>query len=424
MLLRFGLANHYSVLDYVELSMVAANAIKDQGPDLLKDQGVSEAILPVALVYGANASGKSTVHSAMAMMREHVLNSFMGLKPGQEIPRDPFLLHPRGRAEPTRFDCDITVDGVRFHYGFEFNEEEFTQEWLYSYPEGSRRTLFVRDKSEINFGKTLKGRNSVLREFTRPNSLYLSVAAQNSHPQLSRLYEYFRDSITPIGDSINVLDIEQSAIGDIDSQVVEFLRLADTGIVDVTFESKELEGEALQMHEKITEALRPIVESAGGKLDLPNEQRAVKFLHRAAEGDPVALSFRSESRGTVRLVALARNAIQALRRGSVLLVDELDVSLHTLLAIEIVSLFSRRSSNPKGAQLIATTHDTNVLCHKTLRRDQIWFCEKDQRGSTSLYPLTDIRTRNTDNLEKGYLQGRYGAVPFLGRLDELFAGER
>jgi hypothetical protein len=419
MLLRFGVANHYSVMDYCELSLIASKAIKDQGADLLTPPNLRQAVLPAVLVYGANASGKTTIFSALSAMRDHVVNSFTDLKPNEDVPRNPFALDGRGRSEPSRFDCDFMVDDTRYHYGFECSDKAFTREWLYSFPEGARRVLFDRDEQDVIFGKHLRGRNKVIESFMRPNSLFLSVAAQNAHPQLSHIYDFFDKKISSISCTVNTGSIEQSIPENLDKRVVEFMRLADTGIVDAQVKREELSEENRQQMEKLHAALASAFPEAGMPKP-PQEAKSVSFLHAAADGAPVPLPFEAESRGTIRLLSLVMRAIKALDDGNILLVDELDLSLHTLLSLQLLSLFASAATNPHGAQLIATTHDTNILCSKKVRRDQIWFCEKNDRGETSLYPLTDIRTRNTDNIEKGYLEGRFGAVPFVGRLEQLF----
>lgn len=135
------------------------------------------------------------------------------------------------------------------------------------------------------------------------------------------------------------------------------------------------------------------------------------------------MSQKSESRGTLRLLRLLGPILDALDHGRTVVVDELDASMHPLLSAKILALFNSREANPRGAQLICTTHDTNLLSRDCLRRDQIWFTEKDSEGATHLFPLTDIRTRSTDNIEKGYLQGRFGAIPFLGNLGDFLGGQ-
>ncbi len=165
-----------------------------------------------------------------------------------------------------------------------------------------------------------------------------------------------------------------------------------------------------------------IIAQGGGSFTLvENEGKSVtiEFAHRGLTGEPIYLGLNRESAGTRRLLILLSRAFQALDRGAPMVIDELDLSLHTQACEAVLALFSSPKTNPKGAQLIATTHDTNLLRSTLLRRDQIWFTDKDEEGATHLYPLTDIRTRKGDNIEKGYLQGRYGAIPFAGPISDL-----
>ena len=143
----------------------------------------------------------------------------------------------------------------------------------------------------------------------------------------------------------------------------------------------------------------------------------VEFRHRTASGAGAFLPREAESAGTLSFLRAAMTATSSLAAGHVLAIDELDTSLHPLLARSIVGLFQSPKTNPKGAQLLFTTHDTNLLDRRTLRRDQVWFTEKDGSGATCVYPLTDIKTRKTDNIQRGYLQGRFGAIPFIGDQD-------
>jgi len=424
MLLRLGVSNYRSIRDYAELSLIASDAIKDKGTDLLELPGAKYRVLPAIVIYGANAAGKSSIHMALGSMGSHVLNSFRKLEAGAPIPRYPFALDKTSKDKPTHFDCDFVIDGVRYHYGYEFNDKEFEREWLYSFPEGYRRVLFNRDyeNDEIEFGKHLKGKNRAIEELMRPNSLFVSVAAQSSHDELTKVYDFFRHSAQGIGASLND-DSVQKAIGSKnDQRLVPFLKTADTGISGLEIREKAQPEEA----KKILAALRNTLASEMGDevgsllLDDNASRTAVFFKHIGEDGELYELPFSGESRGTKRLSKVMLSAYEALDRGGVLFVDEIDASLHSLLSIKLVSLFTNKLTNPRGAQIVTTTHDTNLLCCGSLRRDQIWFAEKANDGGTQLYPLTDIKTRNTDNLEKGYLQGRFGAIPYFGDVTALF----
>ncbi|MES2173278.1 MAG: ATP-binding protein [Pseudomonadota bacterium] len=424
MLLRFGVSNYRSIRDYVELSLIASDAIKDKGTDLLELPGAKYRVLPAIVIYGANAAGKSTIHMALGAMGGHVVNSFRKLEAGAPIPQHPFALDKASKDEPTHFDCDFIIDGVRYHYGFEFNEKEFEREWLYSFPEGYRRVLFNRDSAngEIEFGKHLRGKNRAIEELMRPNSLFVSVAAQSSHEELKKIYDFFRQSTNGVGASLNDANVQKSIGSTNDPRLVPFLQTADTGIAGLEIREESQPEEA----KKILSVLRNTLaselgEEAGGAIfDEDTSRSAIFFKHLGEDGELFELPFSRESRGTKRLSKVVLSAYKALDNGSVLFIDEIDTSLHTLLSMKLVSLFANKATNPHGAQLVATTHDTNLLCCGVIRRDQIWFAEKAADGGTQLYPLTDIKTRNTDNLEKGYLQGRFGAIPYFGDVTALF----
>ncbi len=426
MLLRFGVSNFRSIREYAELSLIASGAIKDQGPDLLEWSEGKVRVLPGIVLYGANAAGKSSVYNVMSAMRSHVLQSYSKLGATANIPRNSFALDRTSNKEPTRFDCDFILDRVRYHYGFVFGDTRFLREWLYAFPSGHKRILFNRDAEvpSIEFGKHLKGRNKLIEELTRPNSLFLSAAAQSSHPQLTPVYSFFERQLTGLGAGMNSRNIQNIIGRRNDPRLVSFLQLADTGIAGLKTKKVELDERSRKIFQTIRASLvADAVDNIDIVADEPKPGTEVMFSHTGFEEELFELPFVQESRGTQRLSDMALAAFTALDSGGTIFIDELDTSLHTLLSLKLLSLFMDKATNPHGAQIVATTHDTNILCSGLLRRDQIWFAEKGQSGSTHLYPLTDISTRNTDNLEKGYLQGRFGAVPYLGRVEGLFGAD-
>ena len=192
MLLRFGVANHLSIRDHQELSL-SASSLGDSDDGLIECAAAPRGMaLPAAVVYGANASGKTNLVAAMETMCSMVLLSHSKGEPGGGVPRQPFRLGAASARVPSRFDIDFVLDGVRHHYGFEATDEAFVSEWLYAFPKSHRRTLFERDGEDFRFGRLLKGQNAVVARLTRPNSLYLSAAAQNRHEHLSSIFGYFR----------------------------------------------------------------------------------------------------------------------------------------------------------------------------------------------------------------------------------------
>ncbi len=412
MLLRFGVSNHLSIRDFQELSF-SASSLKDPKEGLIPcPSAPSGSAVPAAVIYGANASGKTNIADAIMTMRSMVLHSQVRGEPGGGVPRGPFRLDAACSARPSRFELDFVVDGVRHHYGFEVSDTAFESEWLYVFPRAHRRMLFERQGGVFRFGRGLKGRNNVIADLTRPNSLYVSAAAQNGHERLSEVLRYFRavDSVKGVAVS-GTMASEYLAREEPDPRVIDFLERIDTGIVGYRRNETEISEEDWTFRrELVTWVRKRLKEPIDLDPDSDDKLVAIELAHRRRVGEPVYLGLDRESAGTRRLLVVLDRVFRALDKGAPLIVDEIDASLHTQVGKAVLQLFCSPETNPKGAQLLATTHDTNLMKLPFLRRDQLWFTEKDADGATRLYPLTDIRTRRGDNIEKGYLQGRYGAT--------------
>ena len=413
MLLRFRVSNHLSFRNLQEVSFVASSLKERKGYLIDYAAAPNNSVVPAAVVYGANASGKSNLVDAMQTMRTMVLRSHTKGDPGGGVARQPFRLDPACLKAATQFDIDFVAEGTRYHYGFKASDEAFVSEWLDVYPKAYRRLAFARDSREFAFGRWLKGQNSSIAKLTRPNSLFLSAAAQNGHEQLSKVFAYFR-SIRIVRD-IAVRGSEllaKLARGEPDRRVIAFLGRLGTGVVD--FRRNEAKNS-----EQFLQLVRPFATAAGKSTDVVLEElgmgdmkTVVELVHRGRANEPILLDLDRESAGTRRLLAVMGIVYGALDEGTPVLMDELDASLHTHASEAVLRLFCSAQANPKGAQLLATTHDTNLMRSSSLRRDQLWFTQKDAEGATQIYPLTDFKTRWGDNFELGYLQGRYGAVPF------------
>jgi uncharacterized protein len=430
MLVQFQVENHRSLRDEQVLTMVAANAGDKDDPRLIRPEGLGEALLPAVALYGANASGKSNVVGALAFMKDAVLRSHRFWEPDSGTPQEAFALSSKV-GEPSRYDVDILIANVRFRYGFVLGAKRVEEEWLHVWPRGKKQVWFEREGGRFTFGKHLHGENEVIRGLTRENSLFLSTAAQNNHAQLSPVFGWFNSVRFDLrrGSMRTIEPVQASVLGELfgrrrqlslfqeDNEayerdresIVRLLQAADVGVLDFRAENRE----ELRRERGLLRSFRP-------------KDHDFYLLHRAEGKKGVWLPLEAESAGTVTLLGVSARLVRVLREGGLLCIDELEASLHPMLAHEILRLFNGPKHNPKGAQLIFTTHDTNllgnVLGEPALRRDQIWFTEKDQTGATKLYPLTDFHPRKEENLERGYLQGRYGAVPFLGELVEAANG--
>lgn len=414
MLIQLRVENHRSLCEEQTLSLVAANLGDKDDARLVRSKGLGEALLPVVALYGANASGKSNVIGALAFMQTAVQDSHRLWDPNGGTPREPFALSKKVE-EPSLFEVDFLVKDVRYRYGFVIGADKIEEEWLFAWPRGKKQTWFEREGTKFQFGKHLRGENETIRALTRGNSLFLSAAAQNNHAMLLPVSEWFSGRLLVRKSPSNLMFLAGRAAGMLELSrtmtgaawgdsyfraVLSLLQAADTGIVDFRLDDLARSGQ-----------------SGAGPTAHRNK---LWFRHKAEDEHRAWLPLEAESQGTVMLLHLATQVTMILWAGGVLCVDELDASLHPMLALELLRLFQDPERNPLGAQLVFTTHDTNLLGgvsgEPPLRRDQIWFTEKDQAGATRLYPLTDFHPRKEENLERGYLQGRYGAIPFLGDL--------
>lgn len=430
MLLRFGVANHRSIRDYQELFLSASRRIKREGL-VIPVPTLKEAAVPVAAIYGPNAAGKSNLIDAMDEMRRGVVQSHKSLDATDHIRRAPFRLDDASEAKPTRFDCTFTVGGrsaegqgadrpeIVYEYGFEYTATEFCREWLYRIVRKERqstRILFERETQDgevrVKIGSRLPGENRTITNLTRPNSLFLSAAAQNNHPLLTELYRYFVESwlvISSIEAMREMKIADHLANYEHLERLVELTSQADLGISGIDIENEKYVANRTQRF------LKSLTDEANSSSKpLPDEiqyRKRLRFLHSMFEGDTQKLDYNSESKGTRTLISLLVPALEALSQGSLLVVDELDTSLHPNLARAFVSLFNKERSNPHGAQLVFSTHDVTLLGSGVIRQDEIWMTDKNREGASEFTPLTDFKLRSRDDIEKAYRDGRLGGVP-------------
>ena len=415
MLVEFRVANHRSMRDEQVLTMEAGRVGDDSDSRPRQVPGHSERLLTAAGLYGANASGKSNILSALSFMREAVLRSHRLWSPDEGLPRDQFAWGPK-KVEPSLFEVTLLLGDVRFQYGFSASDEQFLEEWLYAWPHGKKQVWFTRDNGTYKFGENLKGENRLIVDVTRPNALFLSAAAQHNHPQLQPIFSWFR--------AIRVMNLSAGRRPFPPRAPTELLvaRLLDD---DATETHQQPLFSRDESPEPLLEHFRTLLRMADvGIEDLRADRteaegytRHLIYLKHKSDFDDAWLPLREESQGTRTLFNIALPMLQVIREGRILVVDELERSLHPSLARQIIRQFNEPAANPKNAQIVFSTHDTNLLGttlgEPALRRDQVWLTEKDPDGATVLYPLTDYKPRKAENLERGYLQGRYGAIPFF-----------
>lgn len=419
MIISFEVENYRSIHERQEISFVASN-LKGCTDGIIETDAFSERrLLPALLIYGSNAAGKTNIIKALKAMIETILFSQTKGSPDDIIPTHrPFLLDSSSKEKPTEFEMNFILDGVRFNYGFAVLGSEVAEEWLYSYPHGTPRKLFQREKQEFSFSRNLKGRNAAIADFTRANSLYMSAAAQSNHELLSKIFNFF-DSIQ-IETSLSMTGsaaarrIKDEHNWQIDDGVIEYLREINTGVVGFRTKDREISEKERAILKKMGLAVKLIFDEVEGEVEVKtvdDVDKIIELEHRGTDDFRTHFPIQMESAGTLRLLSALPKVLGVLRTGGLMIFDELDLSLHTLAAEKLLRMFCSKVLNPHGAQLLTTTHDTNLMESECLRRDQIWFVEKGNDGASEIYPLTDIHTRPSDNIEKGYLQSRFGATP-------------
>lgn len=424
MLIDFSVTNYRSILERQTLSMAASSYFKEFETLNTFDVGLVEKVprlLRSTVLYGPNASGKSTLIQALKFVKDRVLNSQKESQAGDAIDTVPFKLTADSRAADSEFEVTFVEQGVRYEYGFRCNRERFTEEWLFAYPIGRAQKWFHRvfdpeaGKDVYKFSKSFEGerKRQDWKAQTRSNALFLSTAIQLNNEQLKPAFDWFQQRLKVMGSAQSLAagyTVDRCKDEAIKSRVIEFINSADLSIADIRLD--ELLFSTEMVSKKLPVAIRDeLVRGMTGK-KMPAR---VTFIHKDIQTqEAIEFDEGEESDGTRALFAFAGPWLDVTDNERVLVVDELDTSLHPLL---VHNLVKRLHHNNSKAQLIFTTHDTTLLSQKLLRRDQVWFMEKDASKATRLYPLSDFSPRENEAVERGYLNGRYGGIPFLKDLD-------
>lgn len=414
-LLWFQVENCRSYRDATELDFAATRVsipqvVRSVSAD---SKGKQARFLPVAGVFGANASGKSALIHAISDMRLVILRSFRDATEGGGLRRLPFLLDTNSKNSDTSFSIELILDGIKCEYGLALNDSEITSEYFYYYPNGARALVFNRDGNKYNFGKKFELAKST-QELLRNNTALLSFAGATEWSLPSRLFKWFKDEIQVIDESTRrraLANTAKLAVTDRRQLVLDLLCAADLGITDIESEPppKELRERVKKMLESIRADDDPQTE--------PEIQDFVFFTHCGETCSQLDTSL--ESIGTITWAGLIHPLLEALEQGSMLLVDELDTSLHPLLVHIVIEIFQNPELNPRHAQLIFNAHDLTIFSasdQMLLGRDQLWFAEKDSSGATTLTSLVEYKARKDDSIQPRYLGGRYGALPRIDRM--------
>ena len=426
MLIEFSVANFRSFRDRVTLSLEAEPRISERDKTV-DERNVAHTpdgdLLRVVGIYGANAGGKSNLVTALATFRDLVLNSAREGQSGDLLPAAPFRLDADTLAAPSEFEVVFTQGDTQFRYGTAFTTERVEREWLFARPAGAdaEERWFERTQDSFEAGRAWI-RDAGIEQKTRAEALHLSVAAAWNQPQAEGLLRWFKDALLIVNSSrddnrgitLHLLDSPRTK-----DLICDLIRRLDFGIDDL--QTRDADATTTLRFNRLLDALNEDAQELKIELKRRPPQR-ILAIRRGVAFDLAT----DESAGTNKAVALAGPIVGTLARGGVLVIDEFDARLHTLLAKQLVELFQDPATNPHDAQLVFTSHDTNLLTRTLLRRDQLWFVEKSHKTHASdLYSLAEIRLddgkaiRNDARYESDYLQGRYGAIPFFGNLKAL-----
>lgn len=419
MLIEFEVGNFMSFKSPVRLSMQAAAPIKEYLDENTFQAGRYR-LLKSAAVYGANASGKSNLLAAMSFMQWFVASSSKETQVEEEVGVVPFKLDAATENAPSRFEVCFMLEEVLYRYGFEVDRHAVRREWLLRAEKAKEEALFLREGGDIEVLRSF-AEGEGLEEKTRDNALFLSVVAQFNGAVATAIVKWFRGFRTLYGSrDANYERYTATCLQDptLHALLVRFIREADVGIEDLTVSEAPADEQAPK--------------SLGEQPGTSRRQKrfTISAVHRRfRDGRPDGVTMLNladeESEGTRKFLRLAGPIVDCLQKGYVVSVDELDSKLHPLLTKAIVRLFNSKESNPKNAQLIFVTHDTNLLQYGKLRRDQVWFTEKTEQAATALYSLAEFKSpdgakvRNDAAFEKNYILGRYGAIPYLGDFELL-----
>lgn len=425
MLIEFSVSNFLSFKDKISLSLIKS-ALKDKKIDsennFTKLPELNTEILNSAVVYGANASGKSNLVEALHFFKSFISSSAASIE-AEGIDFRNFELSNDTEALPSEFEIVFVTSEHQYTYGFQINKTHVHAEWLYQRelkPRAKEIELFYREQQNFNdiHEKFVISKELLEKNMIRPNALLLTVSAQfnNSVSQeivkwLSRL-NVISGNRDRLYSGYTLRRLKEPLMAEL---ILKMTQFADLGIDDLKLTSSGGDEESFSNFDgtksnSSKDKKREVLNSFHAKYDSDLKQSGLTSFN----------FFEDESEGTIKYFSLAGPIIDTLEKGQILFIDELDSKLHPLLTQSIISLFNNKKSNPNNAQLVFTTHDTNLLSAHIFRRDQIWFVQKNRYGSSELYSLADYKVRNDASFEKEYLSGKYGAIPIINDFSKLF----
>lgn len=419
--LRFSVENYRSIAGRKDL-LLTPSVIKDSPRTNVANYRTTK-YLKTCAIYGANSSGKSNLISAMGQMKT-IIRTSIKMNNDDNITYNPFLLNEKSSEEPTLFELEFYNDGIHYRYGFSYTEKRIHEEWLVGIKGKKEETFFIRNLEGIGVNEELFPEGKDLEEKTNNNRLFLSLVGQLGGKIANSLLSFFKDKIHVISgldtdnyDSFSRYLIYKGLPGS--KEMRSFFENMQLGFSDMSITAQEFDPNRLP-EDMPDELKKKLIKELSGKQELQAFTKHGIYDDHGKQIRTESFDFEEmESSGTKKLFEMSGPIFDTIINGNILVIDELDAKMHPLLSRELVSLFNDSKQNPKNAQLVFSTHDTNLLSSGLLRRDQIWFTEKDAQERTDLYNMMQIvlpdgsKPRGDGNIEKNYIQGRYGAIPYI-----------
>jgi hypothetical protein len=429
MLIEFTFKNFKCFKEEAKISLVASNYDKStrEEDNVFTINKFNLNLLKSAVIYGANASGKTKLIEALGFVKEFILESSKESQIDESINITPFLLDSETENAPSVFEIIFIHKNIMYRYGFEVDKNIIHAEWLYQRSNVRETELFYREMQDFSqVHKKFKVADLIKNDRVRPNALLLSVAANWNDKIAKDIFDWLKDFNIISG--LKEEGYEGYSMGrikgdeKIKSNVLKFLKNADLGIENLNIDTFDID----KLPDKLPVEIREFLIKQSQEKDA-ELLTGVSTFHKHYGKNNIPNGFRDfsmqgdESSGTRKYFALSGPILETLAKGEILVVDELANKLHPNLTCKLIEIFNSKEKNPNNAQLIFNTHDTNLLSSGFFRRDQIWFTEKNRYGASAIYSLANFKNvRKEDNFEKNYIRGKYGAVPYLGDFDKLF----
>ncbi len=437
MFLELMVENFMSFREPSTFSLIATS-----DKELINDQVVSVndklGVLKTATIYGANASGKTNFLHAAAFIKDFIINSSKESQQGDLIDVNPFMFNTASENEASTFEITFVAENIIYRYGFEVSRYKVESEWLFARYSSRETMLFIREDQDISIGLKFKeGKKFV--DAVRENALFLSVCAQFNGEISISILNWFRylNVISSLDNSyvtatIEMLENEDQVFDVHKQQLLSLMTGIDVGIQDISLRKNDIKHVMRNLDRLPARLVEDILNSVKNvdekdwvaeldKYGLVSHE--VEALHKKFDENgnfvgSVSHDFGIESRGTQKIFELAGPIIDTMISGGILFIDEIQNSLHTKLVVGLVEFIIKNKLN-KNAQFVFTTHDVNILASKLMRRDQFWFVDKNEYGESEMTCLVDFdeHVRKDANLDKDYLRGRYGAIPFVSLED-------